>query len=73
MSMSPLRTTAPAADSHPPRRLAQGAELTTVDGRRGTHFRIWAPTRSSVEILLEESSGGEQAVHRLEREPDGHW
>jgi maltooligosyltrehalose trehalohydrolase len=73
MSTNPLRTTVPAADTDPPRRLAQGAELATRDGRQGTHFRVWAPNRSSVEILLEKSSGAGKAVHRLGREPDGHW
>jgi maltooligosyltrehalose trehalohydrolase len=45
------------------RRLPAGAEV--VPG--GTHFRVWAPQRRRVEVVL----GRE--VARLKREPSGYW
>lgn len=47
------------------RRYTQGAEI--LDN--GIHFRIWAPARINVELVLCESNCVEQMV----REEDGHW
>jgi maltooligosyltrehalose trehalohydrolase len=46
------------------RRLPIGAE----PGEGGVHFRIWAPRRSHMEVVIE----GSHAI-RLEREPEGYF
>jgi maltooligosyltrehalose trehalohydrolase len=49
------------------RRLPVGAELLPGDG--GVHFRVWAPRRSRVEVVLE----GDGAAFDLEREEGGYF
>jgi maltooligosyltrehalose trehalohydrolase len=52
------------------RRLPIGAELQKL----GVHFRVWAPNRSRVEVVL--STANENSLHRscpLERESDGYF
>lgn len=63
----------PDGSSHA-RRLAQGAEIAS-GGASGTHFRIWAPARRSVEIVLLEPGTTEVSgrSHALAPEADGHW
>lgn len=51
----------------PPRRLPLGAE--PADG--GAHFRVWAPQRRVVEVVLE--NGRVAGTHRLERTAEGHF
>ncbi|HUI81139.1 MAG TPA: malto-oligosyltrehalose trehalohydrolase [Bryobacteraceae bacterium] len=48
-----------------PRRYPIGAEV----GPEGVHFRVWAPRRKTVEVVLEDGSAG---AHLLEREPSGY-
>jgi maltooligosyltrehalose trehalohydrolase len=48
-----------------PRRYPIGAEA----GPEGVHFRVWAPRRKTVEVVLE---GTRQPVHLLERESTGY-
>ncbi len=50
-----------------PRRLPVGAEY--CDGA-GVHFRVWAPRRRRVEVILD---GAESRAFELEREPGGHF
>jgi maltooligosyltrehalose trehalohydrolase len=50
------------------RRLPVGAEPTA----EGVHFRVWAPKRRRVEVVLEGGAGA-GAVVELEREPDGYF
>jgi len=68
---TPARPRPRETASHEPagRRFAQGAEL----GAGGTHFRVWAPGRRTVEILLEKGGGEGHLPHALEQEGDGHW
>src|SRR3954471_7248663 len=56
----------PADTGRPPRRLPVGAEV--VPG--GVHFRVWAPRRKRVEIVLE--CGTAAGTHPLTPEPDGY-
>ncbi|QEH37125.1 Malto-oligosyltrehalose trehalohydrolase [Aquisphaera giovannonii] len=49
-----------------PRRLPIGAE---VQGGGAVHFRVWAPLRSKVEVVLDGSQGSEVG---LTPEPDGY-
>jgi maltooligosyltrehalose trehalohydrolase len=53
--------------NHPSRRLPVGAEVQR-DGR--THFRVWAPRRSTVEVVLE---GPQEGVFPLTTEKDGYF
>jgi maltooligosyltrehalose trehalohydrolase len=46
------------------RRLAIGAEL---QEHGGAHFRVWAPARERVDVVVE------GRAHALAREPDGHF
>lgn len=48
------------------RRLPIGAEVT----RNGVHFRVWAPARKKVDVVLE---GGSHAAVPLEREAAGYF
>jgi len=60
----------PAARQQPnkkPRRYPVGAEVT--DG--GVAFRVWAPKRRHVAVVIED--GGEHAEHALRGEPDGYF
>src|SRR5262249_54224751 len=50
------------------RRLPVGAEPTAS----GVHFRVWAPKRRRVEVVLEGGAGSGAAVE-LQREPDGYF
>ncbi|MBN9160937.1 MAG: malto-oligosyltrehalose trehalohydrolase [Myxococcales bacterium] len=50
------------------RRLSTGAEL--VPGRVGAHFRVFAPKRKRVDIVVESPV---TTTIRLEREADGHF
>ncbi len=38
----------------------------------GVHFRVWAPERRRVEVVLESADGGESQVHELAAEADGY-
>ena len=49
------------------RRMPIGAEV--MEG--GTHFRVWAPRRNRVDVVLEQE--GEPLICPLEREPDGYF
>jgi maltooligosyltrehalose trehalohydrolase len=49
------------------RRLPIGAELVT---EKGVHFRVWAPRRRQVEVVLE---GDRPSALRLEAERDGYF
>jgi maltooligosyltrehalose trehalohydrolase len=51
--------------AEPPRRLPVGAELLPGGG---VHFRVWAPRRKSVEVVIE----GEGASYSIELEPQEH-
>jgi maltooligosyltrehalose trehalohydrolase len=48
------------------RRIPVGAELV----RGGVHFRVWAPKRSRVDVMVE---GGEERVVPLEKEGSGYF
>jgi maltooligosyltrehalose trehalohydrolase len=52
------------------RRFPIGAELTT---RKTVHFRVWAPRRRQVEVVLYNSTGRELGSHPLTSEKDGHF
>ena len=52
------------------RRLPVGAEL-APDG--GVHFRVWAPRRRRVEVVLEDEPGRERAPALLDAEPGGYF
>ncbi|MFN2509103.1 MAG: malto-oligosyltrehalose trehalohydrolase [Chthoniobacterales bacterium] len=54
----------------PARRHAIGAEY-LGDGR--THFRVWAPKASQLELDLETAEGKILSTHLLEREADGYF
>jgi maltooligosyltrehalose trehalohydrolase len=55
------------------RRLPVGAEPAPDGG--GVHFRVWAPKRSRVEVLLDAGGGARPAERAvpLDREPDGYF
>ncbi|MFL6212965.1 MAG: malto-oligosyltrehalose trehalohydrolase [Blastocatellia bacterium] len=57
-----------------PRRLPVGAEV-LPDG--GVHFRVWAPRRASVQVIIEGDAqrgvSREQQIVALEREADGYY
>lgn len=57
-------------DRTPPRRLPVGAEPSSD----GTHFRVWAPERQHVDVVLDPGTADEHVV-ALAREsgPDGYW
>ncbi len=59
---------------HPQRRLFIGAE---AQPGGGVHFRVWAPRRAQVEVVLQlgaaESDERETMSASLEREPDGFF
>jgi len=52
-----------------PRRLPVGAEIVPEGG---VHFRVWAPRRRDVEVVLETASGGatDRQTHSLKLEPE---
>jgi maltooligosyltrehalose trehalohydrolase len=56
------------------RRLPIGAE---VQPTGGVHFRVWAPRRKGLELVLEEGSSSDTSERPkprlMEREPSGHW
>jgi maltooligosyltrehalose trehalohydrolase len=56
------------------RRRAIGAELVTIDGVRGVHFRVWAPTHDRASLVVERTSAGSSppSSFDLVREPTGH-
>lgn len=39
----------------------------------GVHFRVWAPSRQSVQLVVEQSLDGKGAAAKLEREPGGYY
>lgn len=51
------------------RRHPVGAEITA----EGAHFRVWAPGRKKVEVVLEGSAGGATAAHALSLEERGYF
>src|SRR5512138_748585 len=53
----------------PGRRLPVGADVL----REGTHFRVWAPRRASVELMLEDGDGEPGKVIPLEAEGNGYF
>jgi maltooligosyltrehalose trehalohydrolase len=50
------------------RRLPVGAD---VHPNYGSHFRVWAPRRKRVEVVVE--VGGEKRAHELTAEPNGYF
>src|SRR5260370_21058051 len=54
------------------RRYPVGAELI---GANQTHFRVWAPKATSVDVVLEESAAknAHRTFHPLQREDDGYF
>jgi len=52
------------------RRLPVGAE---VQPAGGVHFRVWAPRRARVEVVVEAGGGGTAAAHELRREEGGYF
>src|SRR5687767_6074106 len=52
------------------RRLPVGAELLSADA---VHFRVWAPTRSHVEVTLEDVRGQVVRTATLDREDRGYF
>ena len=52
------------------RRLPVGAEVLP---QGGVHFRVWAPRRKSVKVIIEGQAGREQQVIELGGEPDGYF
>ncbi|HXT21000.1 MAG TPA: malto-oligosyltrehalose trehalohydrolase [Thermoanaerobaculia bacterium] len=65
------RAIAPAASTATAtrRRLPIGAEP-TVDG---TSFRLWAPARQRIEVVIESGGEGRYTAHELAPEPDGYF
>ncbi len=57
----------PVTRVHARRRLPVGAEVIGS----GVHFRVWAPRRERVEVVLE--SGGAAGTHALTAEADGYF
>lgn len=70
MSTGTAPRSAPTAARPTTRRLPVGAE----SGPGGVHFRVWAPERRQVDVVLYEEAGDERVVP-LAREPgpDGYW
>jgi maltooligosyltrehalose trehalohydrolase len=52
------------------RSLAVGAEVLP---EQGVHFRLWAPPRCQVEVVLEGKHTGLASAHRLSAEADGYF
>jgi maltooligosyltrehalose trehalohydrolase len=52
------------------RRLPVGAEVLPEGG---AHFRVWAPRRKNVKVIIEAQAGQEQQVIELSSEPDGYF
>lgn len=52
------------------RRLPIGAELRPDSG---VHFRVWAPGRHRVQLVLTRTGGGPATTTDLEAENDGYW
>ncbi|HST19646.1 MAG TPA: alpha-amylase family glycosyl hydrolase, partial [Blastocatellia bacterium] len=52
------------------RRLPVGAEALPEGG---AHFRVWAPRRKNVKVIIEAQGGREQQVIELGSEPDGYF
>src|SRR5262245_41871548 len=51
------------------RRLPVGAEVLAD----GVHFRVWAPARDAVKVVLEGTDNGRTGVHALKAEADGYF
>jgi maltooligosyltrehalose trehalohydrolase len=49
--------------------LPMGADVTAA----GTRFRVWAPERKSVHVVLVDPNGKERERHRLRAEPNGFF
>jgi maltooligosyltrehalose trehalohydrolase len=54
------------------RRLPVGAEVSTA-GDGGTHFRVWAPKRRRVELILEQQDGARAGAFELRPEAAGGY
>ena len=52
------------------RRLPVGAEVTPGGG---VHFRVWAPRRKRVEVVVEKEGGGESARVELAAGDEGYF
>jgi maltooligosyltrehalose trehalohydrolase len=52
------------------RRLPVGAELREEGG---VHFRVWAPARRAVSVVIEDAAGSVLAEAALDAEPDGYF
>ena len=46
----------------------QGADIVTA----GVRYRIWAPEKQRIEVLIQPADGGEERTLALEPEPDGY-
>jgi maltooligosyltrehalose trehalohydrolase len=57
------------------RRLPVGAEVIARGGRRGVEFRVWAPGRGRVEVLLPRPGAGPESSRAVPLEPQAgdHW
>jgi maltooligosyltrehalose trehalohydrolase len=53
-----------------PRRLPVGADV-LAEG--GTHFRVWAPRRKKVEVIIESAAGDKSIAVELDPEPSGYF
>lgn len=53
----------------PRRRIPIGAEISLG----GVHFRVWAPRRRRVEVVLEDQAGNELSAHALAAEEGGYF
>src|SRR5262249_11502372 len=40
---------------------------------QGTHFRVWAPRRRQVTVVLESEESRSQGTAQLERDENGYW
>jgi 1,4-alpha-glucan branching enzyme len=49
-----------------------GAHLTERDGRRGTHFAVWAPNAQSVSVIGSHN-GWDPAANKMQPTPSGVW
>jgi len=66
-------TGAPSTDTSLPawRRLPAGAELVPAGEGAGVHFRVWAPERHQVDVVIEGDAGSRPVP--LARDADGYW
>src|SRR5690554_1784890 len=53
------------------RKMPIGAELVGEDGGEGVHFRVWAPRRARIEVVLEGGAGAGDRV-LLERDANDY-